>query len=154
MFKPRKAARPFSDPSETRFRQSKNTRKRFGLTVRQVADLLDKAEIATCLSEFERQTYRRLASNNETKIELARLLGFKSMIAVNAHLQRLEKEIIQRALFVGERLQETSVSKAVEMKGKVHEDHLDFEEDERRRIEERQQRMERAHPNDEDKSES
>src|SRR6266478_3507664 len=149
MFKPRKAARPFTDPSENRFRSVKMcARKRYGLTVRQVANLLDKTEIAKCLSAFQQDIYRRLANNNDTKPKLAERLGLKSTIALEVYLRSLEKDIIQRALFLGESLKETSTSEAAEAKGNVPEDYFDFEEDERRRIEERQQRMERAHPND------
>lgn len=147
MFKPRKAARRHTDPSETRFWQvHMPLRQRYGLTVREVADLLDNPQIAKCLSEFEAQIYKRLAYNNETKNDLARVLNLKHLSSLEVYLRGLEKQIIHQAFFVGVPLKETKAARQAEKKGKVPKDHYESMKDRTRETQDQVELMEYIDP--------
>jgi len=150
MFKPRKAARPYTDPSETRFRRvHMPLRKRFGMTVRDVAGLLDELFVDRAIPLAESRIYRKFAANNVSKIELTEWLGLKNESSTRVFLKDIENRIIAQALMLGivSDEQQTPAAKAAESKAKLHQDHFDFAEGEDDRIGERQRRMEQARPN-------
>jgi hypothetical protein len=150
MFKPRKAARPYTDPFESRFRRvHMPLRKRFGMTVREVAELLSEIFVDKAIPVAEAQIYKKFAANNVTKKELTEWLGLKNESSTGVFLQDIENRIIGRALGLGILTEEsqTPAAKAAEAKTKLHQDYFHFLEEETDRLGEREQRMEHARPN-------
>src|SRR5712671_1344781 len=99
MWKPRKAARPFTDPSESRFRRiNMPLRKRFGLSVREVAGLLDELFVARNIPLAEAKIYKKFAANNISKKELTQWLGLQNESSTEIYLKEIENKIIARSL--------------------------------------------------------
>jgi hypothetical protein len=149
MWKPRKAARPFTDPSERRFRRvNMPLRKRFGMTVREVARLLDEPFVDRVIPLAESQIYRKFAANNVSKKELTEWLGLKNESSTRVFLKDIENRIIAQALMLGivSEEQQTPAAKVAESKARLHRDHFNFAEGEDDRMGQRQRRMERARP--------
>src|SRR5260370_32631661 len=141
MFKPRKASRPYTDPSCTRFSAKDSCLRRYyNLTVRQVAAYLEDPVIRKSLSESEARIYASWASGNFKKSDFTRLLGLKNETSLDIYITDLENQFIRRAIFWGI-LRPTKAKKA-DLGTPVHEDYYLFMQGEDERLQQRQVRIE------------
>jgi hypothetical protein len=89
-----------SSPWAAAKKQKLSMRERFGLTRREVGQLLLNPEIAAAIAPHEVTQYKRLAAGNVSEEDLARELGLRDTIGLGAYLEGLEKPILQKALFL------------------------------------------------------
>jgi len=87
-------------------RKVPSPREQFNLTRREMANLLDQPGVESALQPFEVRQYRKLASGNLSESELAKEIGMRDPVGIGVFIDRLETQIIRRALLLGIRLEQ------------------------------------------------